>query len=196
VRTTGIKPSGLREFNLGTSEMTRKMATSAAAKPASVPKKSHDRTRSYNFQEQVGFLLRKAYQSHSLLFQRMCPDPQLTTAQFAVLCSIRDAGACSLTDIGRAVVMDPATTRGIVGRLQERKLVSLANDEIDRRRIIVDLNDKGRALLSDIIPHAMAITEATLDPLNSAERIALLYLLSKLAPNGESDLEDIVAEEG
>ena len=181
----------------GTTEMERKKKTiSVSARPISMAKKPHGRTRSYNFQEQVGFLLRKAYQSHSLLFQRMCPDSQLTTAQFAVLCSIRDAGACSLTDIGRAVVMDPATTRGIVGRLQERKLVSLANDEVDRRRIIVDLNDKGRALLSSIIPHAVAITEATLDPLNSAERIALLYLLSKLAPNGEPGLEDIAADRG
>ena len=158
-------------------------------KTAPPPVKSDDRISRYNFQEQVGFLLRKAYQSHSLLFQRMCPDTQLTTAQFAVLCAIRDAGACSLTDIGRAVVMDPATTRGIVGRLKERKLVSLANDQVDRRRIIVDLNDKGRALLSDIIPHAIAITEATLNPLNAAERVALLYLLSKLSANGEADFE-------
>ena len=51
---------------------------------------SEDDAKRYNFQEQVGFLLRKAYQSHSLLFQRMCPDPQLTTAQFAVLCALRD----------------------------------------------------------------------------------------------------------
>ena len=154
-------------------------------KPSSQASKSNDGPKRYNFQEQVGFLLRKAYQSHSLLFQRMCPDPQLTTAQFAVLCALRDRGACSLTDIGRAVVMDPATTRGIVGRLKERKLVSLANDSVDRRRMVVDLNDRGRALLASIIPRATAITEATLEPLNAVERVALLHLLSKLAPNGE-----------
>ena len=157
------------------------MARPAPARPKSTSERECDPTSGYSFQEQIGFLLRKAYQSHSLLFQRMCPDAQLTTAQFAVLCAIRDAGACSLTDIGRAVVMDPATTRGVVGRLNERRLVSLASDVVDRRRIIVDLNERGRALLRDIIPHAMAITEATLEPLNSAERIALLYLLGKLA---------------
>jgi MarR family transcriptional regulator, lower aerobic nicotinate degradation pathway regulator len=154
-------------------------------KQRSQPAKSTDGTRRYNFQEQVGFLLRKAYQSHSLLFQRMCPDPQLTTAQFAVMCALRDGGACSLTDIGRAVVMDPATTRGIVGRLKERNLVSLGDDPVDRRRMVVDLNDRGRALLASVIPHAKAITEATLEPLNTVERVALLHLLSKLAPNGE-----------
>jgi len=137
----------------------------------------------YNFQEQVGFLLRKAYQSHSLLFQRLCPDKQLTTAQFAVLCAIRDAGACSLSDIGRAVVMDPATTRGIVTRLFERKLAVLKSDKVDKRRVVVDLTAKGRKLLSGIIPYAMQITEATLSPLNTSERMALLYLLRKL-PNG------------
>ena len=52
-------------------------------------------------------------------------------------------------------------------------------------RMIVDLNDRGRALVASVIPHARAITEATLEPLNAVERVALLYLLSKLAPNGE-----------
>jgi DNA-binding MarR family transcriptional regulator len=169
--------------------MTKKSKRSTSPSAVTTPAKTAVRTQGYNFQDQVGFLLRKAYQAHSLLFQRMCPDTQLTTAQFAVLCALRDAGVCSLTDIGRAVVMDPATTRGIVGRLEERKLVSLVNDRIDRRRIMVDLNEKGRALLDSIIPHAAAITEATLKPLNSAERVALLFLLSRLSQNGDTDFE-------
>ena len=81
--------------------------------------------------------------------------------------------------------MDPATTRGIVGRLKERKLVSLADDPVDRRRMVVDLNDRGRVLLASVIPHAHAITEATLEPLNAVERVALLHLLSKVTPNAE-----------
>jgi len=137
---------------------------------------------SYNFQNQVGFLLRKAYQSHSLLFERLCPDKQITTAQFAVLCAARDADACSLSDIGRAVVMDPATTRGIVSRLSERGLVSLKADSIDRRRMVVSLTKKGRDSLNKVIPHAIEITEATFAPLNTAERAALVFLLHKL-PN-------------
>jgi DNA-binding MarR family transcriptional regulator len=175
--------------------MKKTKASALPAKSIEGAKRSDERVSRYNFQEQVGFLLRKAYQWHSLLFQNMCPDTQLTTAQFAVLCALRDAGACSLTDIGRAVVMDPATTRGIVGRLKDRKLVSLANDLVDRRRIIVELNSEGRALLANIIPHAIAITEATLKPLNSAERVALLYLLSKLSPNGHADSEQLEAGE-
>lgn len=54
---------------------------------------------------------------------------------------------------------------------------------------MVDLNEKGRALLDSIIPHAAAITEATLKPLNSAERVALLFLLSRLSQNGDTDFE-------
>lgn len=136
----------------------------------------------YNFQDQVGFLLRKAYQSHSLLFERLCPYKQTTTAQFAVLCAARDGGARSLSDIGRAVVMDPATTRGIVARLSERGFLQLKSDSIDRRRTIVTLTKKGRVLLNNVIPHAIEITEATFAPLNAAERTALVFLLLKL-PN-------------
>jgi len=144
--------------------------------------KSQKEIRAYNFQEQVGFLLRKAYQSHALLFQRLCPDKQLTTAQFAVLCALRDGGACSLSDIGRAVVMDPATTRGIVARLSERGMVALKSDVVDKRRMVVGLTKKGRTQINKIIPHAINISEATFSPLNPAERAALVYLLRKL-PN-------------
>lgn len=144
--------------------------------------KNQKAVNAYNFQDQVGFLLRKAYQSHSLLFERLCPDKQTTTAQFAVLCAARDGGSYSLSNIGRAVVMDPATTRGIVARLSERGLLQLKSDSVDRRRTIVTLTKKGRDLLNNVIPHAIEITEATFAPLNTAERAALVFLLRKL-PN-------------
>ena len=135
--------------------------------------------------------MRKAYQSHSLLFQRLCPDKQLTTAQFAVLCALRDGGACSLSDIGRAVVMDPATTRGIVARLSDRGMVILKGDVIDKRRMVVDLTKKGRNRLNKVIPHAIQISEATFAPLNPAERVALVYLLRKLPNASILDREEM-----
>jgi DNA-binding MarR family transcriptional regulator len=150
----------------------------------------------YNFQDQVGFLLRKAYQWHSQLFQHLCPDKELTTAQFAVLCAVRDGETCSLTDICRSVVMDPATTRGIVTRLSERSLVTLEQDSIDRRRLVVGLSAKGRDLLRRIIPHAIAITQATLEPLNPAEQVALVHLLRKLPNAGDTEDDDVTPSDG
>jgi MarR family transcriptional regulator, lower aerobic nicotinate degradation pathway regulator len=135
----------------------------------------------YDFTKQVGHLLRKAYQAHIAIFQQMCADPQLTAAQLAVLCALHDKGSSSLTEIGSTVVMDPATVRGIVERLMERKLISLVTDKHDRRRVIANLTKKGQQLLSNVIPSALAISDHTMRALNSAERVALLHLLNKIS---------------
>jgi DNA-binding MarR family transcriptional regulator len=135
----------------------------------------------YDFTKQVGHLLRKAYQAHIAIFQQMCADPQLTSSQLAVLATLRDKGASSLTEIGNAIVMDPATTRGIVERLKERKLISVLADKNDGRRVIAELTENGRRLFSKVIPSALAISEQTMHTLNSVERVALLYLLNKIS---------------
>lgn len=140
----------------------------------------HNAKAEYDFTKQVGHLLRKAYQSHIAIFQQMCADPQLTSGQLAVLCTLRDRGASSLTEIGSTVVMDPATTRGVVERLKERKLIFLLTDKNDRRRVIANLTAKGGALLNEVVPSALAISERTMQALDPVERVALLYLLNKI----------------
>jgi MarR family transcriptional regulator, lower aerobic nicotinate degradation pathway regulator len=135
----------------------------------------------YDFTKQVGHLLRKAYQAHIAIFQQTCADPQLTAAQLAVLCALRDKGASSLTEIGSTVVMDPATVRGIVERLMERKLIGLMTDKNDRRRIIANLTKKGQQLIRKVIPSALAISDQTMRALNAVERVALLHLLNKIS---------------
>ena len=134
----------------------------------------------YDFARQVGHLLRKAYQTHIAIFQEMCADPQLTSGQLAVLCTLRDRGASSLTEIGNTVIMDPATTRGVVERLKERKLIFLLTDKNDRRRVIANLTAEGRAVLDEVIPSAFAISERTMQVLDPVERVALLCLLNKI----------------
>jgi len=146
----------------------------------------------YDFTKQVGHLLRKAYQAHIAIFQQMCADRELTSSQLAVLCTLRDKGASSLTEIGDTIVMDPATTRGIVQRLKERKLISLLMDKEDHRRVIADLTENGWRLLARVIPAALAISEETMRTLNSAERVALLYLLHKISSSPAADAKTLL----
>lgn len=145
------------------------------------PRRPDNQELEYDFTKQVGHLLRRAYQAHIAIFQQTCADPQLTAAQLAVLCAIRDKGASSLTEIGSTVVMDPATLRGIVERLMKRKLIGLTTDKNDRRRIIANLTKKGQQLISKVIPSALAISDQTMRALNAVERVALLYLLNKIS---------------
>jgi MarR family transcriptional regulator, lower aerobic nicotinate degradation pathway regulator len=160
---------------------TSVLPVSAHAPQIQAAGSSKDRTREYDYSVQIGYLLRRAYQSHMAIFQRFNVDPQLTSVQFAALCALRDNGASSLTMLGRATGTDFATIRGVVDRLSERKFVSLCGDSRDQRKVIVRLSRSGSSLVRRMIPQAYKINDLTARSLNPAERLALVYLLTKMA---------------
>ncbi|WP_313614119.1 MarR family winged helix-turn-helix transcriptional regulator [Agrobacterium sp.] len=143
-----------------------------------------DVTSSYHVTEQVGHLLRQAYQRHLSIFQANSSDPDLTSVQFVTLCALRDLGARSQVELVKATSVDQATIRGIVERLKARGLIDLSKDKDDGRKVVISLLPKGEALLEEMYPRAYRISEETVSCLNPAERIALLYLLRKI---GEED---------
>lgn len=134
----------------------------------------------YDFTEQVGHLLRKAYQRHMAIFQQQVGDAQLTAVQFITLCAVRDRGPSSLTELVAATAVDQATIRGIIERLKARELVDLGHDAQDKRKVIVHLSEAGRDVVERTVPLALEISEATLAHLNPAERVAMSYLLRKM----------------
>jgi DNA-binding MarR family transcriptional regulator len=144
----------------------------------------------YDFSKQIGHLLRKAYQRHTAIFQKFCIDPQLTAVQFVVLCVIGENSPCFLTTISRAAALDPATTRGVVERLSKRNLITIAQDNVDKRRVVAQLQEEGRQLMQDMIPYSLKITDATMAGLSPAERVALEYLLMKIADLDEAQGSD------
>jgi MarR family transcriptional regulator, lower aerobic nicotinate degradation pathway regulator len=134
----------------------------------------------YEFSEQIGHLLRRAYQRHLAIFAQTIDDPQLTAVQFAVLSANRRLGPSSMSDLGKATAIDGATVRGIIERLQARGLVELQANQDDRRKSVVELTERGRQLLELTTPTAARISELTMSDLNAVERVAVLYLLRKL----------------
>jgi DNA-binding MarR family transcriptional regulator len=151
--------------------------------PRNEPSVSTDNTlnknQPYTFSEQVGHLLRKAYQRHMAIFQQNVGS-QLTAVQFVTLCALRDHGPSSQTELVKATAVDQATIRGIVDRLVARELITLDPDPQDRRKVICSLTDSGLQLVQETVPRAAQITELTLTNLNPAERVAVLFLLKKL----------------
>ena len=135
----------------------------------------------YHVTDQVGHLLRRAYQRHLAIFQQTIPDSQLTSAQFVALCAVRDNGPCSLSEIVKVTAIDQATIRGVVERLKGRALLAVGHDATDRRKVVLSLTPAGVQLLAEMIPFAEHITEETFGRLNQAERVAIIYLLRKMS---------------
>ena len=128
----------------------------------------------------IGFLIRKLYQKNQIIWKELCVDDQITSPQASVLFTLSREGPRSLTELGRATAMDPATIRGVVDRLNKRSMISIQDDEADRRKVILHLDEAGRQFVEKMLPVIPKIARATRSPLNVAEQVALSYLLMKL----------------
>ncbi len=133
----------------------------------------------YWLEDQIGFLLRKANQRHRVLFSEMM-DPPIAPAQFAILVKLAEQGATSQNELGRMVAMDAATTKGVIDRLADQGLVETRKHPDDGRRLLVEITEPGTNLLGKTLAHAVQITEATLEPLTTAQRATLLDLLHRI----------------
>lgn len=132
----------------------------------------------YDLDEQVGFLLRRATQRHLAIFAEGITD--LTPTQFAALAKLYALGAVSQNALGRATAMDAATIKGVVDRLRNKALITSAPDPTDQRRVLLRPTAEGWALFEALAPKADQITKDTLAPLNEAEQTIFLLLLKKL----------------
>ncbi|MCO5785700.1 MarR family transcriptional regulator [Pseudomonas sp. G11-1] len=141
-------------------------------------------TPDYDFTQQIGYLLRRAYQRHTEIFLQNSPDAQLTSTQFVTLCALHDRGPSSQTELIKATAIDQGTIRGLIKRLSERGLIAVRAAEDDKRKVILHLTVQGREVYQQMVPAALRITELTSRNLNQAERLALFFLLEKML-NGE-----------
>ena len=135
----------------------------------------------YRLDEQVGFLLRLAYQRASAnLAARLAAD-ELTTVQWAALVRLHEDGPLSQNELGRRIGMEKGNVHGLVRRLTERGLVRRDSPGgTDRRRHHLALTGAGVALVERLLPRAEESNEQTLSRLGGPERAALRDLLKRL----------------
>jgi DNA-binding MarR family transcriptional regulator len=134
----------------------------------------------YVVEDQVGFLLRRAQQRHTVIFQDGIGDPDLTATQFTALVKIVELGRVTQNHLGRLAAMDPATIQGVVRRLTARGLVQRMRDPLDRRTAVLTATARGLEAAARAVVSARRITAATLQPLDVSERQTLLRLLARL----------------
>lgn len=143
--------------------------------------KAGRRERTYRLDDQVGFLLRRAYQRASANLIDQIGAHDLTPPQFATLARLYERGKVSQNLLGRLVAMEPANIRDVVQRLKKRRLISTERDPTDARLILVSLTAPGRSLMQELLPVEMDCTSKTLAPLDQNERKFLYDLLRRLA---------------
>ncbi|WP_340119403.1 MarR family transcriptional regulator [Pelagibius sp. 7325] len=141
-------------------------------------------TLDYRLNRQIGFLLRRAHQYASEVFQSKIGDRNLTPQQFSVLVTLLEQREIAQTRLGGLVAMDPATVLGVVQRLAQRGLVAVRTDPDDGRRRLVQLTHDGHELARQLVAIGPSISSETLEGLSEKEQRELLRLLDRLGQKG------------
>jgi len=128
----------------------------------------------------VGYFLRKLQQKNQKVWLEQCPDSSLTAVQAGVLAVLLDTGPCSLSELGQSTAIDLSTIRGVVDCLKKRKLLALRKDRDDTRKVVVYLEESGKDHARELLPIMRSIADATMEPLNQAERVAFEFLIEKV----------------
>ena len=155
------------------------MTTAAAMRGASSPRRLDDPA-GYRLEAQIGYVLRRAHQKATGIFNAVMGGFGVTPTQFATLAKLHDAGRVSQIELGRLTAMDPATIWGVINRLARQGYVAQSPAPNDGRLVMVELTDAGRKATLRMKAVAAEVSRETLRPFTNEEAKQLLALLSRL----------------
>lgn len=136
--------------------------------------------RAYRLEEQIGYLIRRAHQRASAIFDSVMRPFEVTPVQFAALAKLHDLGPTSQNLLGRSVGIDAATMFGVAARLAKRGLVRPRPDPADARLVLLALTEEGLAVVEAMKGTGAEVTARTLEPLTEAEAEDLKRLIGKI----------------
>jgi DNA-binding MarR family transcriptional regulator len=153
--------------------------TTSTAKRNGAPRRLDDPA-SYRLEAQIGYVLRRAHQKATGIFNAVMAEFGVTPTQFAALAKLDDAGRVSQNELGRLTAMDPATIWGVVNRLIKQGYVAQSPAPNDARLVMVELTEAGRKATRSMKAVAAEVSRETLRPFTEAEARQLLALLGRL----------------
>jgi len=156
------------------------MRSNVARKQQEPKSASSPTARAYRIEEQIVYLLRRAHQRASAIFQVTVGDPNITPTQYSSMVKLNEYTELSQNLLGRLVGMDKATMQGVVRRLKDRGLVDSRPDPGDARRTLLSLTLDGQRMLAKMMMNGPAVSRETLKPLTPPEQRQILELLSKI----------------
>lgn len=130
--------------------------------------------------ERPGFLLRRAHQISSAIFENACAELSLTPAQYGVLNLVNEHAGIDQTSLARALAFDKVTVLRVLKGLEERGLCLRTEGALDRRHMSVRLTPAGRRLLQRAQKPVQHAYDALMQPLKPQEQRQLIALLQKI----------------
>jgi MarR family transcriptional regulator, lower aerobic nicotinate degradation pathway regulator len=134
-----------------------------------------------------GFLLRRAHQISTAVFEDECKSLALTPAQFGVLSVLHASPGLDQSSLGRALGFDKVTVMRVMRGLETRGLIARVYAPTNRRNLSITLSDAGFALLAQTQQPTERAYDRLMAPLNPEQREQLVALLQLLTTGLENE---------
>ncbi len=139
----------------------------------------------FDLQNFLPYLLNQAAEESSLAFQQVYRDRYgMLRTEWRVLFHLGLYGRLTAKEIGQRSKMHKTKISRAVQRLEERRFLTRAPDESDRRQEYLDLTGQGQAAYRDLHGVAQNYDSALSATLTPAEERVLRIALRKLAQFG------------
>ena len=127
-----------------------------------------------------GFLLRRAHQISTAVFEDECRSVGLTPAQFGVLTVLNASPGLDQSSLARALGFDKVTVLRVLRGLETRELVKRTPALGNKRNLSVALSAAGKTLLKQSHLPAERAYERLMMPLSPEQQAQLMLLLLEL----------------
>jgi DNA-binding MarR family transcriptional regulator len=108
-------------------------------------------------------------------------DEVVTPPQMRVLVMIASRGPLNLGAVARGLGVHPSNATRACDRLVAAGLLDRRDDPADRRNLQLQLTDRGRALVDDVMDRRRHAIAAVLDRMPALQRTALIPVLAAFA---------------
>ena len=109
-----------------------------------------------------------------------------TVSQFGVLEALYHLGSLSQVDIGKKLLKSGGNITMVIDNLEKEHLVSRNKDPEDRRRVLVELTDKGRERIAGLMPLRVEAIVEVMSALSADDQEVLGRMLKTLGLNSNA----------
>ena len=130
-------------------------------------------------QRHLGFMLRRAQQRHLAMWTQEV-SAQVTGIQYSVLAVLDRLPKISQRELGEELDLERSTINDLVGRLEKSGLIRRSDDEVDRRRKVLEITSAGHGVLRALQPRVELLQTVLAGDLTGAEVSELKRLVAVL----------------
>ena len=143
------------------------------------PKKGSQRLDAEDFENRIGYLVRRTYNQMRSLGDQQLREVGLSTPQFGVLMALAANPDASNAELARLSLVTPQTMHGILTNLIRDGLVTREDAPAKGRVLALRLTDMGRQRIRKADTLMKEAEEALLNSHSQSERKMLISLLRK-----------------